>query len=80
MMTIGPPSVGDPQHAYAERVLATLQPWSTGHTYLNFTSSDPKPERVREGYSPETYARLRAVKTAYDPENLFCLNENIPPG
>ncbi|MGD0500642.1 MAG: BBE domain-containing protein [Bryobacteraceae bacterium] len=25
------------------------------------------------------FARLRQVKTKYDPENLFRVNQNIPP-
>ncbi|WP_243869042.1 FAD-binding oxidoreductase [Streptomyces liangshanensis] len=79
IMSMGPPAEGDPQTAYAERVLAGLEPWSTGHTYLNFSSSEPTAARVKEGYGPETYARLRAVKAAYDPENLFRLNQNVPP-
>ena len=78
IMTMGPPSAGDPQKAYAERVLARIQPWSTGHTYLNFTSS-VTPARVKEGYTSEAYTRLRAAKSVYDPENVFRLNQNIPP-
>lgn len=80
LMNLGPPTEGDPQQAYAQRVLERVQPWSTGHTYLNFTSSDPTPARVRQAYSPETYTRLRAAKSVYDPGNVFRLNQNIPPG
>lgn len=78
IMSMGPPTGGDPQHAYGEHVLAKIQPWSTGRAYLNF-SSDTSPEEVKEGYTPQEYARLRKVKSVYDPGNVFRLNHNIPP-
>lgn len=40
---------------------------------------DEGDERVRATYPGATWDRLRAVKAAYDPENLFRLNHNIPP-
>jgi hypothetical protein len=46
-------------------------------TPRNFT-----PYGVPEGtsdYSPEKLTRLTAVKTAYDPDNVFHLNHNIKP-
>ena len=46
--------------------------------YVNFTGEGGA-EQVRASYPPETYARLVAVKDAYDPTNLFRLNQNIPP-
>ncbi|MFD3519886.1 FAD-binding oxidoreductase [Streptomyces sp. NPDC058653] len=79
MMSMGPPSEGDPQAAYAQRFLATDQPWTTGHAYLNFSSFGTDPERVRQAYPPEVYERLRRVKTMYDPSNVFRINHNIPP-
>jgi FAD/FMN-containing dehydrogenase len=46
--------------------------------YVNFIVGD-KADRRAAAYPPETWARLRAIKTKYDPENLFRLNQNIPP-
>jgi len=54
-----------------------LRPFTAG-VYVN-ELGDEGMARVREAYSPETYRRLAALKTAYDPENVFRFNQNIPP-
>lgn len=46
--------------------------------YVNFVA-DEGPARVRAAYPGDTWDRLRQVKRVYDPENLFRLNQNIPP-
>jgi FAD/FMN-containing dehydrogenase len=46
--------------------------------YVNFTG-DPSASAVQAGFGPEKYARLVEVKRAYDPENVFRSNTNIPP-
>jgi FAD/FMN-containing dehydrogenase len=56
----------------------TMDPWSTGGGYVNFTS-EPGQDKVQASYPPDTYARLVAVKDRYDPTNLFQLNQNIRP-
>jgi len=38
------------------------------------------PERIREAYGSEKYDRLKSLKRRYDPDNVFRLNQNIPPG
>jgi FAD/FMN-containing dehydrogenase len=55
---------------------AAMRPFGTGGAYLNFT---PEADRVRDAYAPAKYERLVALKDRYDPENLFHLNQNIPP-
>ncbi len=45
--------------------------------YVNFLAAEGT--RVRAAYPAATWERLRAVKTTYDPENLFRANQNIPP-
>ena len=39
---------------------------------------DEGEQRVRDSYR-QNYERLAAVKAAYDPENLFHVNQNIRP-
>ena len=47
-------------------------------SYVNFLG-DEGPERVRQAYPGPTWDRLREIKRRYDPDNLFRMNQNIPP-
>lgn len=47
--------------------------------YAGFLGDEGE-ERVRAAYPEATWARLAAVKAEYDPDNVFQLNQNIPPG
>lgn len=46
--------------------------------YVNFLG-DEGTDRIRAAYPGSTWDRLVAIKTRYDPTNLFHLNQNIPP-
>jgi FAD/FMN-containing dehydrogenase len=61
----------------ARACAARLAPFSSG-TYVN-TLGDDGTEGVRLAYPPATLARLTALKDRYDPDNVFHLNQNIPP-
>jgi FAD/FMN-containing dehydrogenase len=52
-----------------------LQPYGAGH-YPNFVE---EPADASAFFDPATWARLRAVKAAFDPANLFVGNHHIPP-
>ena len=55
---------------------AALAPYSEEGGYIYFMSDDDQ-DRTPNNYGA-TYQRLRTVKAAYDPENQFQLNQNIP--
>ncbi|WP_427887014.1 FAD-binding oxidoreductase [Kribbella sp. GL6] len=48
----------------------------SGRTFVNFLGD---PGRADTAYDPKDLRRLREVKRAYDPANLFHLNANIRP-
>jgi len=56
---------------------AALHPHSAGASYSNFLMDEGE-ERVASSYGVNQ-ARLAAIKTRYDPANLFRLNQNIRP-
>lgn len=59
--------------AYVQRYRAALQPYIRGGVWMNFMNGNGAgaQERIREAYLPEAYERLLALKTKYDPDNLF---------
>ncbi|MGW4799315.1 FAD-binding oxidoreductase [Nonomuraea sp. NPDC004297] len=46
--------------------------------YVNFLGEEGE-DRVRAAYPGGGFERLAAVKAVYDPDNVFRLNQNIPP-
>jgi FAD/FMN-containing dehydrogenase len=63
--------------AWVRETFAALEPHLTGGAYANFMEGD-EPDAAAVAYGA-TLARLRRVKAAYDPENLFHRNQNIVP-
>ena len=56
-----------------------MQQFSDGSRYLNFAGFQEEGDAlVREGFGAQ-YGRLAALKSKYDPHNLFRLNQNVKP-
>lgn len=53
-------------------------PHLQGSAYINHIAADDSADKVRASYGPN-HSRLREIKAAYDPTNLFRLNPNIQP-
>lgn len=62
--------------AWIREVGDTLAQDADGGQYVNFISEGTGQESSAYGGN---YARLKAVKKAYDPENLFRSNQNVRP-
>jgi hypothetical protein len=63
--------------AWIRNLFRELRPSMTPGVYVNFMSGDEE-DRVPEAYR-ERWDRLVAVKSRYDANNFFRLNQNIPP-
>ena len=75
----------DPDPAMAPRIKEWAQaywravhPYNLPGAYPNFMMDDEGEARVKAAYGPN-YDRLAAAKKAYDPTNLFRVNQNIRP-
>ena len=68
----------EPNIAWARAMADAMRPFTRPGVALNFVGDEGE-ERVRSSYGPGKYARLVALKDAFDPENVFRLNQNIRP-
>jgi len=66
---------------WARRFWEAMQPFASGGVYVNYLGAEAEEgaERVRAAYGGAKYERLAALKAAYDPTNLFRMNQNIRP-
>jgi FAD/FMN-containing dehydrogenase len=73
------PGVPADEHvAWVRKGWEAIRPFSTGGNYVNFQLAEDGPDRTADAYG-KNYDRLRQVKAAYDPDNLFRVNRNISP-
>jgi FAD/FMN-containing dehydrogenase len=67
----------DDEREWSREFWTALKPYHQS-VYVNFLMDEGE-ERVREAYGAAKYDRLKALKREYDPDNVFRLNQNIPP-
>jgi FAD/FMN-containing dehydrogenase len=67
-------------NAWGEAAIGAVQEGGNPGTgaYVNFLGHEGK-AGLEAAYPAATWNRLRFVKAKYDPENLFRMNQNIPP-
>jgi len=67
----------DTHVTWVKNFTRAMEPYSIG-VYVNFLG-DEGDRSVRASYDGNSFSRLVALKTRYDPTNLFRLNQNIKP-
>jgi hypothetical protein len=55
-----------------------MKPYGSGGGYVNFMMEEGQ-DRIKTSYG-KNFARLSELKSKYDPDNFFHLNQNIKPG
>jgi FAD/FMN-containing dehydrogenase len=64
------PEIKEMVRGYMDGFLAALDGHKVG-VYPNFLEGEEAVALMRDGFAPETAARLRAIKAQVDPDNLF---------
>jgi FAD/FMN-containing dehydrogenase len=74
------PDETDREVGHARAFMDTMRPWAIDQAPPpNFITEDEGKARLRASYGEEKFERLVALKDKYDPDNVFALNQNIPP-
>lgn len=69
----------DANRAWTLETAARMAPFGVGGMYTNYMPADSTVEDVESAYGSANFARLRAIKAQYDPENVFDGYQPIPP-
>ncbi len=73
------PTESERNIAWTREVWTKMRQFSNGGIYLNFAGFLEEGEKLLHEAHGENYERLVALKTKYDPTNLFRLNHNLKP-
>jgi FAD/FMN-containing dehydrogenase len=72
------PDLDEANGAWVRQAMAIVEPDLLRGRYIN-ELSDASPEVTRSSYGDAKIERLRALKQAWDPTNVFHLNHNLEP-
>jgi FAD/FMN-containing dehydrogenase len=64
--------------SWVRETYAAMRPFAGDRRYVNYLDADEGDDPAAAAYAGN-YERLRAIKTRYDPMNVFHLNQNIQP-
>jgi hypothetical protein len=73
------PGRSDANIAWTRKAFADMKRLTGGSTYLNFPGFAEEADELVRGAYGDNFGRLKGVKAAYDPGNLFHGNFNIRP-
>ena len=65
--------------AWVRQTYPDMAPYFASARYVNYLDDDDVGDPVAAAYGPN-YRRLQKLKTKYDPDNFFRVNQNIRPG
>jgi hypothetical protein len=71
------PAASERNVGWGRQAFATVQPHLADAVYVNNLGAEG-PDRVRAAYG-QNHTRLAGLKAAYDPDNVFRLNQNVAP-
>ncbi len=73
------PATTEANVAWTRETYDAFAPFAAGRRWLNYLPTEEADDTgLRAAYGPN-YERLAALKTQYDPDNVFHLNANIKP-
>lgn len=72
------PTVTERNIAWTCEFFDAMKPFLVNVSYINYIG-DEGIEGLKGLYGEAKYSRLAAIKSKYDPLNLFWMNQNIPP-
>ena len=72
------PAISDRCIAWTRQTYADMAPFFAAARYVNYLDEDDIGDPVAAAYGPN-YRRLQQLKTKYDPDNFFHMNQNIRP-
>jgi len=72
------PAISDRCTAWVRQTYAAMEPFIAPGRYVNYLDDDEAGDSVPAAYG-QNYRRLKEVKTKYDPNNFFHMNQNILP-
>jgi FAD/FMN-containing dehydrogenase len=73
------PADDDKNMEWTRELGEVMSPWALDRALPNFVAEDDPAARLRASYGEDTYRRLVEIKDRWDPDNVFCVNKNIPP-